>query len=131
MGHWFLHQSNATGRIGPFPARNKDRLARGKQEVITRNSAGGPLMRSYRCFIIASDVNAQSSCLGSISSVVNFRLLAATPSGCVSFAILKSLARYPSGPRERSAKPPFVGSNPTRASNDCVVQPGGPSLSLW
>src|SRR6266481_2396656 len=31
------------------------------------------------------------------------------------FAILKSLARYPSGPRERSAKPPFVGSNPTRA----------------
>jgi hypothetical protein len=35
---------------------------------------------------------------------------------CV-FAILKSLARYPSGPRERSAKPPFVGSNPTRASN--------------
>ena len=33
------------------------------------------------------------------------------------FAILKSSARYPSGPRERSAKPPFVGSNPTRASN--------------
>src|SRR5712691_468900 len=32
------------------------------------------------------------------------------------FAILTSLARYPSGPRERSAKPPFVGSNPTRAS---------------
>src|ERR1700756_5476277 len=34
------------------------------------------------------------------------------------FAILKSPARYPSGPRERSAKPPFVGSNPTRASNN-------------
>ena len=33
------------------------------------------------------------------------------------FAILTRLARYPSGPRERSAKPPFVGSNPTRASN--------------
>src|SRR5207245_1274868 len=33
------------------------------------------------------------------------------------FAILKGSARYPSGPRERSAKPPFVGSNPTRASN--------------
>src|SRR5260370_8027660 len=33
------------------------------------------------------------------------------------FAILKSSARYPSGPRERSAKPPVVGSNPTRASN--------------
>lgn len=32
------------------------------------------------------------------------------------FAILKVSARYPSGPRERSAKPPFVGSNPTRAS---------------
>jgi hypothetical protein len=31
-------------------------------------------------------------------------------------AILESSARYPSGPRERSAKPPFVGSNPTRAS---------------
>src|SRR6266581_7242923 len=33
------------------------------------------------------------------------------------FAILRDSARYPSGPRERSAKPPFVGSNPTRASN--------------
>src|SRR6267143_5458846 len=32
------------------------------------------------------------------------------------FAILRDSARYPSGPRERSAKPPFVGSNPTRAS---------------
>ena len=33
------------------------------------------------------------------------------------FDILTSaLARYPRGPRERSAKPPFVGSNPTRAS---------------
>src|SRR5215469_13102417 len=32
------------------------------------------------------------------------------------FGILKNPARYPSGPRERSAKPPFVGSNPTRAS---------------
>ena len=37
------------------------------------------------------------------------------------FAILKDSARYPSGPRERSAKPPFVGSNPTRASNLRVV----------
>src|SRR5271163_4412707 len=33
-----------------------------------------------------------------------------------SFAILSSLARYPSGLRGRSAKPLFVGSNPTRAS---------------
>ena len=41
---------------------------------------------------------------------------AGMPSACASFAILKSSARYPSGPRERSAKPPFVGSNPTRAS---------------
>lgn len=32
------------------------------------------------------------------------------------FVILAPPARYPSGPRERSAKPPFVGSNPTRAS---------------
>ena len=30
--------------------------------------------------------------------------------------ILISTARYPRGLRERSAKPPFVGSNPTRAS---------------
>ena len=30
--------------------------------------------------------------------------------------ILMGTARYPRGPRERSAKPPFVGSNPTRAS---------------
>jgi hypothetical protein len=34
----------------------------------------------------------------------------------VELAIIRSSARYPSGPRERSAKPPFVGSNPTRAS---------------
>ena len=33
------------------------------------------------------------------------------------FGILENPARYPSGPRERSAKPPFVGSNPTRASS--------------
>ncbi len=37
------------------------------------------------------------------------------------FAILKDSARYPSGPRERSAKPPFVGSNPTRASRSARV----------
>ena len=37
--------------------------------------------------------------------------------GSHGFAMMRSLARYPSGPRERSAKPPFVGSNPTRASN--------------
>src|SRR6266700_6804628 len=36
------------------------------------------------------------------------------------FAILRDSARYPSGPRERSAKPPFVGSNPTRASKLAV-----------
>src|SRR5438105_12813798 len=37
--------------------------------------------------------------------------------GCeFGFGILENPARYPSGPRERSAKPPFVGSNPTRAS---------------
>src|SRR6266851_4150949 len=38
------------------------------------------------------------------------------PKGSDGFAILRDSARYPSGPRERSAKPPFVGSNPTRAS---------------
>src|SRR5258708_24086731 len=32
------------------------------------------------------------------------------------FAILRDSARYPSGRRERTANPPFVGSNPTRAS---------------
>src|SRR6266487_6423663 len=36
------------------------------------------------------------------------------------FAIIRDSARYPSGPRERSAKPPFVGSNPTRASKPFV-----------
>src|SRR5882724_5273887 len=36
------------------------------------------------------------------------------------FVILGVSARYPSGPRERSAKPPFVGSNPTRASSFLV-----------
>ena len=30
-------------------------------------------------------------------------------------------ARYPRGLRERSAKPPFVGSNPTRASKTRAV----------
>src|SRR6267154_4243039 len=38
------------------------------------------------------------------------------PKSSSKFAILRDSARYPSGPRERSAKPPFVGSNPTRAS---------------
>src|ERR1700674_4107515 len=37
------------------------------------------------------------------------------------FAILRDSARYPSGPRERSAKPPFVGSNPPRASNSLLA----------
>jgi hypothetical protein len=36
-------------------------------------------------------------------------------SGDVAWQV-QSGARYPSGLRERSAKPPFVGSNPTRAS---------------
>src|SRR6266487_2557485 len=39
------------------------------------------------------------------------------PKTLARFVILQDSARYPSGPRERSAKPPFVGSNPTRASN--------------
>jgi hypothetical protein len=34
-------------------------------------------------------------------------------------------ARCPSGLRERSAKPPFVGSNPTRASNFAESARGG------
>src|SRR5712691_9247062 len=38
------------------------------------------------------------------------------PKTLARFVILQDSARYPSGPRERSAKPPFVGSNPTRAS---------------
>src|SRR6266567_529196 len=52
------------------------------------------------------------------------------------FAILRDSARYPSGPRERSAKPPFVGSNPTRASklpvsNQCSF-PENPQLgNIW
>src|ERR1700737_1401314 len=40
------------------------------------------------------------------------------PKSSSKFAILRDSARYPSGPRERSAKPPFVGSNPTRASKN-------------
>ena len=32
--------------------------------------------------------------------------------------------QYPRGPLGKSAKPPFVGSNPTRASNNPKVQPG-------
>src|SRR6267143_2525212 len=42
------------------------------------------------------------------------------PKSSSKFAILRDSARYPSGPRERSAKPPFVGSNPTRASKPVV-----------
>src|ERR1700686_4930171 len=42
------------------------------------------------------------------------------PKSSNKFAILRDSARYPSGPRERSAKPPFVGSNPTRASKPVV-----------
>src|SRR5467141_2911609 len=52
------------------------------------------------------------------------------PKSSSKFAILRDSARYPSGPRERSAKPPFVGSNPTRASKHVVYavfrEPPGP-----
>ena len=52
---------------------------------------------------------------------------------------MTALARYPSGPRERSAKPPFVGSNPTRASKLLVSNqwitarlfPGIPDLGTF
>src|SRR5882762_1169394 len=81
MGHRFLYQPDAAGRIGAILARSQDSLGcREKVEV------GG------------SDVARGS------------------PECPSKFAILKDSARYPSGPRERSAKPPFVGSNPTRAS---------------
>src|SRR5579859_3111135 len=59
---------------------------------------------------------------------------AGCPGGKRNFAILTRLARYPSGPRERSAKPPFVGSNPTRASNCLVVPQSGrhfPACRKW
>src|SRR5258707_13746350 len=46
------------------------------------------------------------------------------------FAILRDSARYPSGPRERSAKPPFVGSNPTRASKLLMSNVPAASLKL-
>src|SRR6266478_7654752 len=42
------------------------------------------------------------------------------PKTLARFVILQGSARYPSGPRERSAKPPFVGSNPTRASKPFI-----------
>src|SRR5713101_6867117 len=81
MGHGFLYQSNAAGRIGEIFARSKDSHGRGeKVEVVGSNVSPGCPKSSDR------------------------------------FAILRDSARYPSGPRERSAKPPFVGSNPTRAS---------------
>src|ERR1700687_2301501 len=52
------------------------------------------------------------------------------PRSSSKFAILSDSARYPSGPRERSAKPPFVGSNPTRGSKPVVYavfrEPPGP-----
>src|SRR5712692_9538735 len=48
--------------------------------------------------------------------VVGSDVARGSPESSSKFAIVRDSARYPSGPRERSAKPPFVGSNPTRAS---------------
>src|ERR1700735_1034580 len=42
-------------------------------------------------------------------------------SGDVAWQV-QSGARYPSGLRERSAKPPFVGSNPPRASKYSILK---------
>src|SRR6266568_5684164 len=81
MGHGFLYQSDAAGRIGAIFARSQN--PHGRREKV---GFGG-----------------SSAARGS-------------PESSSKFAILSDSARYPSGPRERSAKPPFVGSNPTRAS---------------
>src|SRR5271154_4997151 len=62
---------------------------------------------------------SQNRFAGGVSKKIACRSRAAAvqiPSHGKSFAILSSLARYPSGLRGRSAKPLFVGSNPTRAS---------------
>src|SRR6266576_3510785 len=81
MGHGFLYQSDAAGRIGAIFARSQN--PHGRREKV--------------------DFVGSSAARGS-------------PESSSKFAILSDSARYPSGPRERSAKPPFVGSNPTRAS---------------
>src|SRR2546430_4034672 len=81
MGHGFLYQSDAAGRIGAIFARSQN--PHGRREKV--------------------DFGGSSAARGS-------------PESTSKFAILSDSARYPSGPRERSAKPPFVGSNPTRAS---------------
>src|SRR6266513_4800723 len=81
MGHGFLYQSDAAGRIGAIFARSQNPHGRGEKVGFGGSSA------------------ARGS-----------------PENSSRFAILSDSARYPSGPRERSAKPPFVGSNPTRAS---------------
>src|ERR1700687_778199 len=89
MGHWLLHQSNTSGRIGAVLARSKDSHGRGEKVDVDANTVAGGCPKSSN-----------------------------------KFAILRDSARYPSGPRERSANPPFVGSNPTRASKPVWVQPG-------
>src|SRR5437016_14404637 len=70
MGHGFLYQSDAAGRIGAIFARSQNSHSRGEKVKVGRsNVARGSPESSNR------------------------------------FAILRDSARYPNGPRERSAKP--------------------------
>src|SRR5271156_4575467 len=101
MGNRVLYQPDTAGRVGKVFARSKN-CQRGREKVDcsgstcrTRNEKRSPPREGRR----------------------------KRKARAITFAILRSLARYPSGPRERSAKPPFVGSNPTRASTvfPCIL----------
>src|SRR2546423_7768660 len=70
MGHGFLYQSDAAGRIGAIFARSQN--PHGRREKV--------------------DFGGSSAARGS-------------PKSTSKFAILSDSARYPSGPRERSANP--------------------------
>src|SRR5207245_2502894 len=64
--------------------------------------------------VLARSKNSHSR--GEKLKICRSKVAGGCPKSSGRFAILRDSARYPSGPRERSAKPPFVGSNPTRAS---------------
>src|SRR5579862_7710615 len=86
MGHRLLYLSHASGRVGAFPPRSA-------RVRIKFGFFPSPARRRFAIFRLRSDTFSPFSLYW-----------------------LPLLARYPRGLRERSAKPPFVGSNPTRAS---------------
>ena len=89
MGQRILYLPHAAGRVGKVSARSADR----------------------RSLAARAKLLLRASALPEFFYAAGFRL-----ARTFRYTAVLSGARYPSGLRERSAKPPFVGSTPTRAS---------------